>query len=235
MIHAERSGRGQALVEFALIFPMFVLVLFTVIVVGLYVFYNQQLENAAREAARYAVVHSANAQCPTVSRINPLLTNRPDTYTRNCDSPEGGWPKLTDAARSKIWAMAPNQVSVAACWSGYTDQTAIPPDADVLPTDPNAVFTDCTIGGPGHNPRTDPSSVACPAPATVGSAYPMDDAKADGDDKASSLSYYNGVHYPTTVTVYTCFNWRPPMAGFVVIPSQITIRGVVTEVLQRQQ
>ena len=113
MIHAKRSGRGQALVEFALIFPMFVLVLFTVIVVGLYVFYNQQLENAAREAARYAVVHSANAQCPTVSRINPLLTNRPDTYTRNCDSPEGGWPKLTDAARSKIWAMAPNQAVVS--------------------------------------------------------------------------------------------------------------------------
>ena len=107
MRRPRRAEPGQALVEFALVFPLFILVLFSLIVVGLYVFYNQQLENAAREAARYAVVHSATAQCPTVSRINPLKTNRPETYTRNCDSPEAGWPKLTAAARSKIWAMAP--------------------------------------------------------------------------------------------------------------------------------
>ncbi len=78
---------GQALVEFALVFPMFVLALFSVIVLGLYVFYNQQLENAAREAARYAVTHSSSAQCPTVSRIDPIGSIRPDSYYR-CDAPE---------------------------------------------------------------------------------------------------------------------------------------------------
>ena len=43
-----------------------------------------------------------------------------------------------------------------------------------------------------------------------------------------------GRAYPTTVTVYTC-QWKPPMAGFVIIPNTITIRAVVTESMQRQQ
>ena len=44
-----------------------------------------------------------------------------------------------------------------------------------------------------------------------------------------------GLHVPTTVTVYTCFVWTPPMAGFVFIPNQVTLRAVITEALQRQQ
>jgi len=217
-----------------LVFPIFALLLFSLIVLGLYVFYNQQLENAAREGARYAVVHSANAQCPTVSRIDPIGSNLNSigTYTRACDAPEQGWPKMTSAARSTIWGMAPNQVSVAACWSGFTDGN-VPPNADVQPTAPGATWTDCTISG--ANPRTQPDSIACPAPATTPPGYCAASGKADGDDKASSLSYANSVHYPTTVTVYSCFVWTPPAAGFVFIPSQITLRAVITEVLQRQQ
>ena len=52
---ARSAARGQALVEFALVFPLFLMVLFSIISFGLYIFYNQQLANAAREAARYAV------------------------------------------------------------------------------------------------------------------------------------------------------------------------------------
>jgi hypothetical protein len=63
--------------------------------------------------------------------------------------------------------------------------------------------------------------------------------KADGDDTASAVAAAVGnganVPYATTVTVYSCFKWTPPLAGFVLIPSQITLRAVVTEVLQRQQ
>ena len=65
----------------------------------------------------------------------------------------------------------------------------------------------------------------------------LDPKKADGDDKASDIAVAvgNNLPYPTTVTVYTCFVWHPPMAGFVVIPSSITIRAVLTEALQRQR
>ena len=223
--------RGQALVEFALVFPLFLLVLVSIITFGLYVFYNQQLANAAREAARYAAVHSSTAQCPTVSRINPIGPNQAQSYFR-CDPPETGWPRMTAAARAQIWGMAPNQVSLAACWSGYID-SGLPPNADVQPTATGATFTDCTIQR--VDPQTSPGSLACPAPPMVGSAMGMDSGKADGDDTASDLAYANSIHYPTTVTVYTCFNWTPPMAGFVLIPNQITLRAVITEVLQRQQ
>ena len=230
-VNGRPVRRGQALVEFALVFPLFLLVLVSVITLGLYVFYNQQLANAAREAARYAAVHSSTAQCPTVSRINPIGPNQAQSYFR-CDPPETGWPRMTAAARAKIWGMAPNQVSLTACWSGYIDSGS-PPNADVQPTATGALFTDCTMNL--VDPQTSPGALVCPMPATTGSTTGVDSGKADGDDKASDLAYANSIHYPTTVTVYTCFNWTPPMAGFVFIPNQITLRAVITEVLQRQQ
>jgi len=194
-------------------------------VLGLFVFYNQQTANASREAARYAAVHSASSQCPTVSRLDPINTNQPGGYFR-CDPPSTGWPRMTAAARSTIWGMPRSSVSVSACWSGFVSPSD---QADALPASPNT-FTNCTIGG--ANPNTNLAGVACPAPATVPGAT---SSSADGDDKASSLAFANGVHYPTTVTVYACFNWSPPLAGFLLIPTTITIRQMANEVLQRQQ
>ena len=105
---SRHRTRGQALVEFALVFPLFLMVLFSVISFGLYIFYNQQLANAAREAARYAAVHSSTAQCPTVSRLDPIPTSNPTARRYNrCDAPENGWPKMTGVAQSKVWGMAP--------------------------------------------------------------------------------------------------------------------------------
>lgn len=240
-LRRSTTSRGQALAEFAIVFPMFLLLLFSIISFGLYIFYNQQLANAAREAARYAAVHSSTAQCPTVSRLDPPADLLPDstTYSR-CDPPETGWPRMTAAARANIWGMAPSQVSLSACWSGFVDSNnnfdALPARPGAAPEPPPApppnVFTDCTINR--VNPRTNPSDLDCPAPATIPSG--LNPKKADGDDKASNVAAAPGnAQYPTTITVYTCFVWRPPMAGFVMIPSQITIRAVITEALQRQQ
>lgn len=61
MSRAARTGiRGQALAEFALVAPMFFLLLFALIDFGRYVYYVQILNNAAREGARYAIVHGMN-------------------------------------------------------------------------------------------------------------------------------------------------------------------------------
>jgi hypothetical protein len=224
---------------------MFMLLLFSVIVLGLYVFYNQQLANATGEAARYAAVHSTSSLCPTVSHLDsPQLA--PTNTAGRCDAPENGWPNMTAAARSSIWGMDPSKVLVVACWSGFVDRgvppdSGAPPNYDALPTDPNNTFKDCTMRDPvlltpAIDPRTDAGSLPCPA-TTIGSAF--NPAKADGDDKASAVAAAVGnganVPYATTVTVYSCFKWTPPLAGFVLIPSQITLRAVVTEVLQRQQ
>ena len=49
--------------------PLFIVLLSGIVVtLGVGVFYQQQLTNAAREAARYAAIHSETSQCPTISR-----------------------------------------------------------------------------------------------------------------------------------------------------------------------
>ena len=65
--HARRSksSKGQALVEFALIAPLFFLLLYSIIEFGRYVYTVQVLNNAAREGARYAIVHGAESLNPT--------------------------------------------------------------------------------------------------------------------------------------------------------------------------
>jgi Flp pilus assembly protein TadG len=65
---AARShpSRGQALVEFAIVAPLFFLVLFAIIESGRFLLYYETLNNATREGARYAIVNGANSLgCPT--------------------------------------------------------------------------------------------------------------------------------------------------------------------------
>jgi general stress protein CsbA len=54
----SKRGRGQSLVEFALVLPVFLLLLFAVIDMGRYVYLNSTLSQAAREAARVASVEA---------------------------------------------------------------------------------------------------------------------------------------------------------------------------------
>jgi Flp pilus assembly protein TadG len=57
---ARRGHRGQALVEFAFVFPIIALIAFGFIDVGRAVFQYNTLTNAAREAARVAVVNQVD-------------------------------------------------------------------------------------------------------------------------------------------------------------------------------
>ena len=62
---------GQSMVEFALILPIFLLILCGIIDFG-WLFYNQlSLNNACREGARYAVVHT-DENADTQSIINHI-------------------------------------------------------------------------------------------------------------------------------------------------------------------
>jgi len=55
----RRSTRGQSLVEFALVLPIFFLMLFGLIDMGRYVYLNSTLSQAAREAARVGSVEAS--------------------------------------------------------------------------------------------------------------------------------------------------------------------------------
>jgi hypothetical protein len=77
---AKRRPRlGQALAEFALVAPIFFLLLFAIIEGGRLIFYYHTLGNATREGARYAIIHGMNAAdlCPS----GPM----PGTLVNWCD------------------------------------------------------------------------------------------------------------------------------------------------------
>jgi hypothetical protein len=70
-----RSGqRSQALIEFALISPVLLLMIFGVIDIGRAVFYYDTLNHAAREGARSAVV--ASNQLPTNATVLTAVTRQ---------------------------------------------------------------------------------------------------------------------------------------------------------------
>ena len=62
----QRSG-GQSLVEFALVLPLLLLLLFAIVDVARYVYTQNALSNMAREAARVAAVESRPA-CAQAAR-----------------------------------------------------------------------------------------------------------------------------------------------------------------------
>lgn len=222
------------MVELALILPLFLSVLMGIVILGIGVFYQQQVTNAAREAARYAAVNSATSICPTVSRLDPKGTDplsgrtgatgayQPLSYSR-CDDPTAGWPSMVGRARSLIFGFSPGALRVAACWSGYVTSASY--DAAPPNTDPNVTgqqWAQCTIGG--HDPTVEQSQIACDS-ALVGSTV----------DTASDISEQQGRTVGNRVTALACYVWTPPLAGFLLIPQQVTLRGVITEAIQRQQ
>ena len=57
----RRRGRGQALVEFALVFPLLMLLVFALIDLGRVVYAHNTIAEAAREAARWGSVQARSA------------------------------------------------------------------------------------------------------------------------------------------------------------------------------
>lgn len=233
---STRSVKGQTMVELALVLPLFVMVFFGIIIFGIGVFYQQQIANAAREGARYAIVSSTTAQCPTVSHLPPLPSQLQslNLFDYQCDPPPD-WPEMTAAARRVVFGIDPQKVAISACWSGYVDPTGA---YDAPATDPvlgpNA-FLGCTMRSAANvavDPRTNAEALPCPPMPTVASAFVP--PTTDGDDKASSLAASAGDN-ANQVTVYVCYAWTPPLAGFLLIPPVVNMRAVVTEGIQHQQ
>jgi len=73
----RQRQRGQGLVEFALVIPLFLLMVMAVIDLGRVIWAQDDLGNAAREATRYASVHGGSkvTVCPT----GPNLSGTPAT------------------------------------------------------------------------------------------------------------------------------------------------------------
>jgi Flp pilus assembly protein TadG len=72
----RRDPRGQTLVEFAFVLPLFVFLLVAIFDLGHVVWANDTLGNGAREAARYAIVHGAKSGTTgTVQDVKDVARN----------------------------------------------------------------------------------------------------------------------------------------------------------------
>jgi hypothetical protein len=231
------------MVELALVLPLFLIVIFGIILVGIAIFYQQQITNAAREGARYASIHSATAQDPLISTIHPAAP--PTSYgaclatPSPCSGAHDGWKAMADSARHTLFGINATNVNFAACYSGYRASEGtggydarppnIYPDGDYTADK----FMPCAIDG--SDPTTASNSISCAPNLPV-------------VDQASDISEAPGRIVANTVTVFTCYEWRPPLGGvslpvpcpggwcsIEIIPSVITQRAVITEPMERQQ
>lgn len=84
VLRAPTGSRGQGLVEFALIFPVLILLLLAIFDVGRLVFAYNDITNAARTGARVAIVDQTGnvARDTTINQATSLgLTNADVTVT----------------------------------------------------------------------------------------------------------------------------------------------------------
>ncbi len=98
-------SRGQSMAEFALVAPLFFMLLFGIIEAGRFIFYYEVLNNATREGARYAIVNGdSSLDCPT---------GPPATAANACDETgEDVVQKVRDAAVGILGT----GVAVERCW-----------------------------------------------------------------------------------------------------------------------
>ena len=151
-----RSGRAQAVAEFALVLPVFLLILFGVIDGARLVFTNSQLSQAAREGARVASVEvswvgSTDPACATALEI---ATTRPGGHV--CPADPAALKADVVAAVNRM-AIGLDTISIVwlACDSGDVGDAA-PTDAW---TESTVTFPQCGPDTGGDRPPTNQGSL----------------------------------------------------------------------------
>jgi len=102
--------RGQALVEFALVAPVFFLLLFAIIEGGRFILYYETLANATREGARYGIVHGWKSYCPS----GPMPPGEPTPVS--CFDPTGA--KVVQRVKDSAFGLLGTTVIVTPNWFG---------------------------------------------------------------------------------------------------------------------
>jgi hypothetical protein len=148
----RRRERGQSLVEFSLVFPIFILLFFGVVDGARLVYTNSQLGQAAREGARVAAVEASTmgflATDPScVSSESQITAARPGAHVCPAD-PTALKADLVSAVNRMAVGLGAIATVYLACDSGGAATPPIP--ADPAPTgawDQTSVyFPACGIG-----------------------------------------------------------------------------------------
>jgi hypothetical protein len=115
LVGASRTRRrqrsiGQALAEFALVAPIFFLLLFAIIEGGRFILFYQALNNATREGARYAIVHGSNSSCPS----GPMPPG--ESPPTGCYDLPGA--KVVQRVKDSAFGLLGASVTVTPTWTG---------------------------------------------------------------------------------------------------------------------
>jgi Flp pilus assembly protein TadG len=91
----RRTGgeRGAVAVEFIILFPVLLLVLFAILDFGHAFYMKQMITNAAREGARYGVVYRSPK--PTPAELQTMVQNVVTNYLASCGITPKGAPQVT--------------------------------------------------------------------------------------------------------------------------------------------
>src|ERR671915_2289675 len=110
----RRDHRGQTLVETALILPILVLILTAFFDLGRVVLANDSLSHAAREAARYAIVHGGSSlnPCPVGPAAEDAVIPAAST---TCPHPSPSKESIYQEARDSA-AIGGMTVTVEVCY-----------------------------------------------------------------------------------------------------------------------
>lgn len=107
----RRRERAQALVEFALVAPIFFLLLFGIIEGGRFILYYETLNNATREGARYAIVHGYNTSCAAGGPSGEMATG----YSApSCHDLSGA--NVIQKVRDTAFGVLGPTLNVTPCW-----------------------------------------------------------------------------------------------------------------------
>lgn len=123
----HHRARGQALVEFSLVLPIFLIMLMAVVDIGRAIWAQNSLASAAREGARYAIVHggSDTTACPMGPKNPDRATDWP-AASSSCPYPSPSKQAIKDAVTAAA-AAAGTSLTVTVCYgagcSGDTDAT----------------------------------------------------------------------------------------------------------------
>lgn len=108
--HWTSFQKAQALIEFALVSPVLLLLLFGIVDVGRAIFYYDTINHAAREGARAAV--RASSQLPTNNDVLTVVTSQMLGVPVTAPCPQGPVTSATPPANSAyLYITEPNPPS----------------------------------------------------------------------------------------------------------------------------
>ncbi|HJP90031.1 MAG TPA: TadE/TadG family type IV pilus assembly protein [Candidatus Limnocylindrales bacterium] len=92
-----RRGRGQSLVEFALVLPIFLVLVMAIVDLGLSVFAYNSITNAAREGARLAIVNQDATSVTSRAKSQATVARNPTVTVAYYQANADGTPNTTKA------------------------------------------------------------------------------------------------------------------------------------------